>query len=270
MKVTGDCTYFDCQRLPSILQNEELSTVPIGIPISGCDVYLVGEDISSEGEIYVSGVCIACGYMGDSSMNSLESVKLREESCFGITNVGSGSRYFYKTGDFARRLKSGDLVFIGRKDRLVKVNGQRISLEEIENILREHFNVIDAAVILQEPSGEGPLLEAYIVTKEKDGHFQVSSSIRIWMLKKVPSVMIPSKIFCIKSLPTSSTGKVDYTLLARSCAIPIFNKAEGTESSELLHVIKKVLSLLTECYLPQLHIIVVRIYVQIRKLLCHH
>ncbi|KAL8155186.1 putative acyl-activating enzyme 19 isoform X2 [Apium graveolens] len=238
-EVTGDCTYFDCQRLPAIRQNEEVSTVPIGIPISGCDVYLVGEDISSEGEIYVSGVCIACGYMGDSSMNSLEYVKVRDESCFGLSNVGSGSRYLYKTGDFARRLKSGDLVFIGRKDRLVKVNGQRISLEEIENILREHCSVIDAAVILREPSGEGPLLEAYIVTEDNDGHFQVSSSLRNWMVKKVPLVMIPSKIFCLKSLPTSSTGKVDYTLLARSCATPIFNEVEGSQSSDLLHVIKK-------------------------------
>lgn len=257
MKVTGDCTYFDCRRLPLILQSEELSTVPIGKSISGCDVYFVGKDISSEGEIYVSGVCIACGYMGDSSMNSLEYVEVREESFFGITNVDSGSRYFYKTGDFARRLKGGDLVFIGRKDRLVKVNGQRISLEEIENILREHRNVIDAAVILREPSGEGPLLEGYIVTKEKVGHFQVSRSIRNWMVKKVPLVMIPSKIFCIKSLPTSSAGKVDYTLLAdtRSSATPIFNEAEGIQSSDLLHVIKKVLSLLTKCYLPQLRII---------------
>ncbi|KAK1401403.1 putative acyl-activating enzyme 19 [Heracleum sosnowskyi] len=240
-EVTGDCTYFDCQRLPSILQSEELSTVPIGIPISGCDVYLVGEDVSSEGEIHVSGVCIASGYMGDSSLNSMDYVKVSEESIFGITTVGSGSRYFYKTGDFARRLKSGDLVFIGRKDRLVKVNGQRISLEEIENILREHRDVIDAAVILREPSGEGPLLEGYIVTKEKDGHLQISSSIRNWMAKKVPLVMIPSKIFCLKSLPTSSTGKVDYTLLAdtRSCATPIFTEAEGIQSSDLLHVIKK-------------------------------
>lgn len=261
MKVTGDCTYFNCQRLPSILQNEELSTVPIGIPISGCEAYLVGEDISSEGEIYVSGVCVACGYMGDSYMNSMEYVKVREESFFGITNVGSGSRYFYKTGDFARRLKSGDLVFTGRKDRLVKVNGQRISLEEIENVLREHFNVIDAAVILREPSREDPLLEAYIVTKEKDEHFQFSSSIRNWMVIKVPLVMIPRKIFCIKSLPMSSTGKVDYTSLAMSCATPIFNEAEGTQSSDRLDVIRKVLSLLTECYIPQLHIIVLIFYV---------
>lgn len=240
-EVTGDCTYFDCQRLPSILQSEELSTVPIGIPISGGDVYLVGEDISSGGEIYVSGVCIACGYLGESSRNSLEYAKVREESLFGVTHVGPGSRYFYKTGDFSRRLKSGDLIFLGRKDRLVKVNGQRISLEEIENILREHHNVIDAAVILREPSGEGPLLEGYIVTKEKDWHFQVSSSIRNWMVKKVPLAMIPSKIFCIESLPTSSTGKVDYTLLAdtRSCATLIFNEGEGVESSDLLHIIRE-------------------------------
>ncbi|WOH14527.1 hypothetical protein DCAR_0934046 [Daucus carota subsp. sativus] len=239
-EVTGDCTYFDCQRLPSILESEELSTVPIGIPISESDVYLFGEDISSEGEIYVSGVCIACGYLGDSTINLLDYVKLGEESLFDISSVGLESRYFYKTGDFARRLKSGDLVFLGRKDRLVKVNGHRISLEEIENILREHHNVIDAAVILREP-GEDPILEAYIVTKEKDGDFQVSNSIRSWMVKKVPSAMIPSQIFCMKSLPTSSTGKVDYSLLAdtKTCATPISSEAEGFQTSELLHVIKK-------------------------------
>ena len=128
---------------------------------------------------------LVAGYLGDSSVNSLDYVKLREESLFGIASVGPGSRCLYKTGDFARRLKSGELVFLGRKDRPLNVNGQRISLDEIENILREHHNVIDAAVILRGP-GEDPILEAYIVTKEKDGDSQVSNSIRSWMVKKFP------------------------------------------------------------------------------------
>lgn len=36
-KVSGDCTYFDCKRLPMILETETLTSVPIGIPIAGCD-----------------------------------------------------------------------------------------------------------------------------------------------------------------------------------------------------------------------------------------
>lgn len=243
--MSGDCTYFDCKRLPLILESEGLNSVPIGIPISECEVVLVGEDESNEGEVYVSGVCVACGYFDDESIKPLDYVKLPQELSFGYSRTGQGIQYYFKTGDFARRLESGDLVFLGRKDRIIKVNGQRISLEEIESTLREHPDVVDAAVISREGQGEVPLLEGYLVTKEKNELDQVlCSSIRRWMINKVPLAMIPNNFFCTKSLPMSSTGKVDYSLLAnsRSSKTSAQNEIEEVQSSDILQLIKTVFS----------------------------
>jgi len=135
-QVSGDCTFFDCKDLPTILEREELSSVPIGFPISNCEVSLVTEDgLADEGEISVSGACLFSGYLAD-PMTSI---------CPGNDEILA----HYKTGDFARRLKTGQLIFLGRKDRTFKTYGQRFSLEEVESILTEHPDVNDAAVTFQ-------------------------------------------------------------------------------------------------------------------------
>ncbi|CAA7406577.1 unnamed protein product [Spirodela intermedia] len=219
-EVSGDCTFFDCTYLPKILETEVLSSVPIGKPIPNCDVTLLGQSTANEGEIYVSGSCVFAGYFDDISQEPL--VKKNHPPCF-------------KTGDFARRLQSGDLLFIGRKDRSVKVNGQRIALEEIEDALRGHPEVEDAAVVL-ESQGEAfdlKYLKAHTVlrknaeTQEKlfssdnldNRDKSLAPSIRSWLARRLPLVMIPSSYLFVESLPMSSSGKVDYTALESSESI---------------------------------------------------
>lgn len=231
--------------MPAILESEGLNSIPIGIPISECEVLLLGEDESSEGELLVSGACVACGYFDDEPIKNLDYVKVLQESSFGYSRTGKEIQYYFKTGDFARRLESGDLVFLGRKDRIIKVNGQRISLEEIEYTLREHPYVVDAAVISRECQEGVPLLEGYLVIKARNEIDQdFCTSIRSWMIDKVPLAMIPNNFFCTQSLPMSSTGKVDYSLLAnlRSSKPSAKDDIEDVQSSDTLQLIKKVFS----------------------------
>ncbi|XP_019701385.1 putative acyl-activating enzyme 19 isoform X3 [Elaeis guineensis] len=241
-EVSGDCMYFDCKNLPTILEVEPPSSVPIGIPISNCKAVLVGEpDKPDEGEIYVEGACLSIGYFG--------------EPLIGNPIMDNGSPLHYKTGDFARRLQSGDLVFLGRRDRIIKVNGQRVALEEIENTLREHPEVSDAAVIFHATHGVPSHLDAYIMLKiigesqeehksHTDEHHLIEdliTSIRSWLIKKLPPVMIPSHFFCTKSLPKSTSGKIDYSKLANSACIGEWDKSEFESSSfdGCLKIIKK-------------------------------
>ncbi|XP_050280846.1 putative acyl-activating enzyme 19 isoform X3 [Quercus robur] len=238
-EVSGDCTYFDCKRLPMILEMETLTSVPIGVPISNCDVVLVGEnDTSNEGEIYVAGACVSSGYFSDSTHSFLDSVKLPQNSiCNG--SIGHGNQFCFRTGDFARRLQSGDLVFLGRKDRTVKVNGHRIALEEIEDVLRGHPEVVDAAVILSKGQGELVVLEAFIVLREEISSETFRSSIRSWMVDKLPLAMLPNHFTITESIPVSSSGKVDYELLAGSGFLTkqVQDKIGDTGSSDLLRII---------------------------------
>ncbi|KAG5565347.1 hypothetical protein RHGRI_001298 [Rhododendron griersonianum] len=242
MKVSGDCSYFDCKRLLSILENEALDSVPIGMPMSNCDLVLVGEDFPMQGEIYVGGLCIAKGYYCDFSASSQEFVKSPICSSSGCFVSDLKCQHYFKTGDFARLLHSGDLVFMGRKDRTLKVNGQRIALEEVESTLLGYPGVVDAAVVSRRGQVEVALLEAHLVMRQKDvGSEILRASIRSWMLDKLPLAMIPSYFFFLESFPATSSGKVDYAQLACMTSSIKLDPGEfdNIQSTELLQVIKK-------------------------------
>ncbi|KAG6486945.1 hypothetical protein ZIOFF_055526 [Zingiber officinale] len=218
MVVSGDCTYFDCKKLADVLDVEPLSSVPIGFPISNCETVLVGQpNCPDEGEIYVSGVCLFAGY--HDNMNN--------------DPMGKSSVSQFQTGDFARRLRSGDLVFLGRHDRTVKINGQRVALEEIESAMKDHPEINDAAVTYHGSDGVATQLEAYFVMKSSEGFKKnhrpldklqmvesLIPSIRSWLQTKLPSVMIPSYYFCMESLPILDSGKINHLELSSSVSTP--------------------------------------------------
>ncbi|MCL7045729.1 hypothetical protein MKW94_008913, partial [Papaver nudicaule] len=245
-EVSGDCTYFNCRRLPTILETEVLSSVPIGMPILNCKVVLVGDSNElNEGEIYVGGLCTSVGYLGDLAVTSLDYVTLLHDSEVreGPPLQDTVKQLYFRTGDFAKRLHSGDLVFSGRKDRIIKFNGQRVALEEIENVLRDHHNVVDAAVIFDKGQGGCNYLGAYIVLKTKiESCEDMFSCVKSWLRKKLPKAMIPSQYVCMDALPTSSTGKVDYASLSN----PPFSEKQSESVADaapsdhgLLQVVKK-------------------------------
>ncbi|KAL6606345.1 hypothetical protein ACP70R_041998 [Stipagrostis hirtigluma subsp. patula] len=238
-EVSGDCTFFDCKDLPTFLEREELNSVPIGFPISNCEVSLVMEDgIADEGEISVSGACLFSGYLPDPMA--------------GNCTEGSEVLLCYKTGNFARRLKTGELVFLGRKDRTVKIYGQRFSLEEVESTLREHPTINDVAVTFQ---GNGSLdFKAYLVLKSPDefpkysqrysglnSSQDIMASIRSWLIMKLQPAMVPRLFLAVKSLPLTSSGKIDYVKLSSlECALePCEIESESTAVDPRMQVIKK-------------------------------
>lgn len=244
-KVSGDCTYFDCKRMPLILKEDMLTSVPIGLPITNCDVVLLGENgASNEGELYVGGSCISRGYYSEFiNIMSDRFVKLSESyGCRDSVNACQNQLYF-RTGDLAKQLPSGDFIFLGRKDRIRKVNGQRIALEEIENLLREHPYIKDAAVICQNNQAEPVLLEAFIILKDNERLGELlTPAFRSWMINKLPSVVLPGRYIFTESFPVSSSGKVNYELLAGSALLTknVKDKVGNIGCINILQLIKKV------------------------------
>lgn len=230
--------------MPLILKEEILTSVPIGLPITDCDVMLVGEnDASNEGELYVGGSCISRGYYNESNIMSDEFVKLPQSYCCGDFSNAFQSQLYFRTGDLVKQLPSGDFIFLGRKDRIVKVHGQRIALEEVENFLREHPYINDAAVICRNLQAELVLLEAFIVLKDKKrlGELLIPG-IRSWMINKLPSAVLPNRFIFIESFPLSSSGKVNYELLVSSALLTkdVKDKVGHIGCSNLLQLIIKV------------------------------
>ncbi|KAH6897303.1 hypothetical protein B0T10DRAFT_506885 [Thelonectria olida] len=106
----------------------------IGHPV-GCAIWVVEEDnydklvpVGETGELLIEGHTLARGYLGDEP---------KTKEAFVDVVIGSESRRVYKTGDLVRQGSDGALIFVGRKDTQVKVQGIRFELTEIETRLSE-------------------------------------------------------------------------------------------------------------------------------------
>nr|WP_283809621.1 condensation domain-containing protein [Bradyrhizobium manausense] len=106
--------------------------VTIGRPIPGVDIAILDRSdnlapIGAYGEVVIGGTYLADGYLDDPEETT---------GRFPILNLyGSGDRRWYRSGDRARWLETGELEYAGRIDRQVQINGMRVELVEIENAL---------------------------------------------------------------------------------------------------------------------------------------
>jgi amino acid adenylation domain-containing protein/non-ribosomal peptide synthase protein (TIGR01720 family) len=138
--------------------------LPIGRPIDNTRAYVLDADlrpvpIGQAGELYIAGVQVARGYLGQAALTA--------ERFVPDPFVGVAER-MYRTGDRARWRPDGVLEFVGRTDRQMKLHGHRIEPGELEALLRVHPTVEEAAVISRRhPSGE-PRLVAYVARKTSD------------------------------------------------------------------------------------------------------
>ncbi|AMP99731.1 Nonribosomal peptide synthetase [Pedobacter cryoconitis] len=180
--------------------------IPIGKPISGAHVYIVDKDMrllpeGVTGEIVIGGAGLARGYMN----NILLTTEKFLQSPF------NSNERVYKTGDLGKWQTNGNLVFSGRIDSQVKINGHRIELSEIENVL-VNYNGIKAAVVLEQINTTGRHeLIAYIVSEQE----QKISNLREYLKNILPNYMIPSHFMQLDSLPLMPNGKVNRNSISK-------------------------------------------------------
>ncbi|WP_051237157.1 non-ribosomal peptide synthetase [Paenibacillus pinihumi] len=176
------------------------SSVPIGRPADNVRVYVLDERLQpvpggATGELYIAGDGVARGYWGQEERTA---ERFLEEP---FTPEGR----MYRTGDIARRLGDGSLVYLGRSDEQVKVRGYRIETGEIEACLAEHENVREAAVVAKPDGESGLALWAYIAA---DGQVE-QEELRHYLQERLPSYMMPSHFVLLDGLPVTANGKTD-------------------------------------------------------------
>lgn len=121
--------------------------VPIGRPIPGAEIYLLDPAGSLAppgwpGEICIGGTGVARGYLNRPELTA---------ACFTVVPA-LGNIRVYRTGDLGRFRSDGQIEFLGRLDQQVKIRGYRVELSEIEEVLKAHPAVQEAAVVV-EPAG---------------------------------------------------------------------------------------------------------------------
>lgn len=192
-----DVSSYHCLKNPKFSGSEG---VPIGKPIQNTEFYLFDEygiqtPFGVPGELYISGVGLALGYINQANLTKDRFI---EKSILGANHR------LYRTGDLVKQLPDGNYQFLNRLDSQIKLRGFRIELHEIEFHLKS-IDCIETAVALVDH--EHARLVAYIVASDTSS---VQESVVIEKLKsKLPAYMIPSEIFFIESLPISQSGKLD-------------------------------------------------------------
>ncbi len=201
---TNVCTY---HRVPRPLP-EELESLPIGRPCENADVVAVNADglpvgVGEEGELLVRGPTVMLGYWGLPE-------RTREQL---VQNPGQAAyrEVWYRTGDIARREKTDEYTFLGRRDHMVKSRGYRIELGEIESVLYRHESITEAAVVAIPDQEVGARLAAVLVPR--DGIELEDGEVRAFCASRLPRYMVPEKYVFQAALPRTSTGKTDRTAL---------------------------------------------------------
>ncbi len=147
------------------------------------------------GELYLGGAGLARGYHARAAMTA--------ERFLPDPHGPPGAR-MYRTGDFARWRRDGQLDFLGRKDGQVKLRGFRVELGEIEEALARLPGVREAAVLVHH---SGDRLVAYVSVAE--GAASSAGELRRRLQQTLPAHMVPASYALLAELPHTPNGKID-------------------------------------------------------------
>lgn len=178
------------------------STVPIGYPVEGLEILLLNDEGREAGKSEIGEMVYRTSYLPDGYWKSTE----KTEKVM-VNDYLEGRGYLLKSGDLGRRLPDGSIEHLGRKDFQIKIRGNRIELEEVENVLDTVPGIQKSIVVPVNKEDEEMRLAAYFV-QEHNSDLEVAD-IRAAIRQKLPEYMVPSYLIQIESLPLNSNGKVD-------------------------------------------------------------
>ncbi|WP_033287826.1 non-ribosomal peptide synthase/polyketide synthase [Amycolatopsis jejuensis] len=191
-----DVSYFPFRDGPE-------ATVPIGRPVWNTRLHVLDSCLRPvpdgvPGELYLAGVQLARGYLGRSALTAER---------FVADPFGEPGTRMYRTGDLVLRRADGELEYLGRTDRQVKIRGNRIELGEIEAVLAAQPGVTAAAVLVR----DGALI-GYVVG------VIAAEALRAALTSALPAPMVPNALVVLDSLPLTPSGKLDVRALPAPAA----------------------------------------------------
>ncbi|KAF9346981.1 hypothetical protein BGX26_001500, partial [Mortierella sp. AD094] len=163
--------------------------------------------LGAVGELHVGGAGVTRGYLNRPELTAEKFVR-------DPFVVGDAEARMYKTGDRARLLPDGDILYLGRNDFQVKIRGFRIELGEIEARLNDYSSVANS-LVLALGSELSQRLVAYVVVKTDDDvndvhdQSQLALNLRTHLASRLPDYMVPSAFVRMDAFPLTTNGKID-------------------------------------------------------------
>ncbi len=186
-----------------ILDGEHMpcEPIPIGRPFPNTEILLITDDEKRAeggdiGEIYIRGGGVTLGYFGDRESTEASYVQNPLNKNYPET--------VYKTGDMARYNEHGELIYLGRRDRQIKIRGRRIEPYEIEAAACSCRGISAAAVIFDRERAS--LILFYVGESDERMLGRLLSLI-------LPRYMLPSVYIRLERMPQLENGKLDRSRL---------------------------------------------------------
>ncbi|HUA15076.1 MAG TPA: amino acid adenylation domain-containing protein [Verrucomicrobiae bacterium] len=179
--------------------------VPIGLPFTGQHCRIVNDDLSptamgEPGELCLGGSQVAPGYLDNPE-------KTRQQ----FVNLAGSDRIWYRTGDLVKQDEQSCIYYLGRRDHQVKINGYRVELQEIDLVLREAADTELAVAIpwpMQGGSAAGIVAVLWGTNSSRDAEILAACE------RKLPTYMVPSRVFRLTEVPLNANGKIDRRKIA--------------------------------------------------------
>lgn len=173
-------------------ETEALIVHPDNSPVEPCEI----------GELLIHTPTMMRGYWNQPDLNA---------RCFYQDR--SDGKVFFRTGDLASRNHDNLMYYHGRMDRLVKVRGNRIELDEVEAAILTHSEVEEAAAYILESGTEHERLElALSLEDRKSGD---AEAFRRYIEERLPRYAVPDQIIFPEQFPRTTSGKIDRRMLTQ-------------------------------------------------------
>ncbi|MFC8570071.1 amino acid adenylation domain-containing protein [Streptomyces sp. NPDC057245] len=174
----------------------------VGVAIDNTDAYVLDPWLRPlpdgvPGELYVSGVGIARGYLGQTAQTAHR---------FVACPFGAPGERMYRTGDLVTRRPDGNLTYLGRTDQQVKIRGHRVEPGEVEAVFAAHPAVRFVAALAQpDPQVDGAhRLAAYLVLDGAD-----LAAVAAEVGAALPDFLRPTHYARVDAIPLTVNGKAD-------------------------------------------------------------
>jgi len=192
------------EYLPPTNADERPATIPLGEAFQTSAAVVVDEDgmPASLGELWLGGAQISSGYINNDKENREKFVRR--------TVPGHPFDLWYRTGDLVRNDHRHGLVFQGRMDGQAKIQGYRVELLEIEEVLRRASGTAEVAAVLWPLTDTGAAegVVGFVCAPARDER-EIVAQCRA----QLPNYAAPRKILAIEALPLNANGKVDRNAL---------------------------------------------------------
>uniref|UniRef100_UPI00388F2472 AMP-binding protein n=1 Tax=Methanobrevibacter sp. TaxID=66852 RepID=UPI00388F2472 len=220
-----------CVSVTAIKEENKIDHTSIGNLLYNIKAYVLDDErrrvpVGAVGELYLAGYQIADGYLNREKENGEAFIDnpFDENKDYGV---------LYRSGDMVRVLNDRTLAIVGRRDKQVKIRGNRVELPEIESVIRE-ISYVEDVTVQTIKRGSNYDLVAYVVASGDINN--IEDNICKHIAESKPDYMVPAVVIKLDQIPLNVNGKVDKKKLPKGIVSSKVVAPKNKTEQEILEI----------------------------------